>query len=96
LAATAAIVGISTWRACAAALWLASIEVTASSTYDFYATHDKKLLHNPNTRLFHIPNMYLYMFFRAAQYHKAKGCNFVKALFNPNPTGGSGGNDVTP
>jgi hypothetical protein len=77
-------------------LWLASIEVTAASTYDFHATHGKKLLRNPNTHPFHIPNMYIYMSFRVAQDHKAvsREMIFVKALFKPNPTGGSGGNDV--
>jgi hypothetical protein len=66
-----ATMGISTWRVCATALWLASVEVTATSTYDFHATHDKKLIRNPNTRPFRIPNMYIYMSFRVAQYHKA-------------------------
>jgi hypothetical protein len=73
LAATATTVGISTWRACTVALWLASVEVTAALTYDFHATHGKKLLRNPNTCPFRIPNMYLYMSFGAAQDHKAAG-----------------------
>jgi hypothetical protein len=34
-------VGISTWRAGAAALWIASVEDTTASTYDFHATHGK-------------------------------------------------------
>jgi hypothetical protein len=41
LLADAAVVGISTWRAGAATLWIASIEDTATSTYDFHATHGK-------------------------------------------------------
>jgi hypothetical protein len=41
LLADDAIVGISTWRAGAAALWIASVEDTTASTYDFHATHYK-------------------------------------------------------
>jgi hypothetical protein len=85
-AAVAATVGISTWKACAAALWLASIEVTAASTYDFHATHDKKLLRNPNTRPFRIPNMYLYMSFRVAQDHKAAGRDMTLSKPSSTPT----------
>jgi hypothetical protein len=70
LAATT--VGISTRRACVVALWLASVEVTAASTYDFHTTHGKKLLRNPNTS-FCIHNMFIYMSFRVAQDHKAAG-----------------------
>jgi hypothetical protein len=33
--------GISTWRAGVTALWTASVDDTASSTYDFHATHGK-------------------------------------------------------
>jgi hypothetical protein len=39
--ADAAVVGISTWRVGAATLWIASIEDTAASTYDFHATYGK-------------------------------------------------------
>jgi hypothetical protein len=53
LLAAAAAVGISTRRACATTLWLASVDVTAASTYDFYVTHGKKLLHNRNTSISH-------------------------------------------
>jgi hypothetical protein len=64
-----------------------SIQVTAV-TYYFYTTHNKKLLHNPNTSI--------YMSFRTPQDHNAtgQGYNFIDALFNP--TGGSGGNDAVP
>jgi hypothetical protein len=34
-------VGISTWRAGAAALWIASVEDNAASTYDLHPTHGK-------------------------------------------------------
>jgi hypothetical protein len=65
-AAATTTVRISTRRACTVALGLAFIEVTSTSTYDFHATHSKKLLHNPNTSI--------YMSFRAAQDHnKAVG-----------------------
>jgi hypothetical protein len=37
-------VEIFTWRAGTAALWIASIENTVTSTYDFYTTHGKKNL----------------------------------------------------
>jgi hypothetical protein len=71
LAATTA-VGISTWRACAAALWLASVEVTAASTYDFHATVRNYFA--ILTRPFHIPNTSIYISFRVAQDHnKAAG-----------------------
>jgi hypothetical protein len=33
--------GISTWRAGTTTLWIASIEETAASTYDFLMTHGK-------------------------------------------------------
>jgi hypothetical protein len=39
--ANADIVGISTWRAGAVALWVTSIEDTTASTYDLHATHGK-------------------------------------------------------
>jgi hypothetical protein len=38
--AVADVVGSSMWRAGTAALWIASVEDTAS-TYDLHATHDK-------------------------------------------------------
>jgi hypothetical protein len=49
----AAAVGISTRRASAATLWLASVQVPAASTYDFHTTHGKKLLRNRNTPISH-------------------------------------------
>jgi hypothetical protein len=39
--ADATIMGICTSKAGAAALWIASVEDTAASTYDFLATHGK-------------------------------------------------------
>jgi hypothetical protein len=33
--------GIFTWRVGATALWIASIEDTAASIYDFHTTHGK-------------------------------------------------------
>jgi hypothetical protein len=41
LLATAAIVGISTWRTGVATIWIASIEDNASSTNDLHATYSK-------------------------------------------------------
>jgi hypothetical protein len=71
-------VGISTWRAGIIALWIAYVEDTAASTYDFHATHGKSSLCKNRfcmfTGLLHIPNMFIYMSFRVAQDHnKAKG-----------------------
>jgi hypothetical protein len=34
-------VGISTWRAGGAALWIVAIEDTAASIYNFHTTHSK-------------------------------------------------------
>jgi hypothetical protein len=53
LLAATAVVGISTRRASAATLWLTSVQVLATSTYDFHTTHGKKLLRNPNTSISH-------------------------------------------
>jgi hypothetical protein len=38
------VVGISTWRAGAAALWIAFVEDTTALTYDFHATDGKRSL----------------------------------------------------
>jgi hypothetical protein len=39
--ADTAIVEISTWRVGVSALWIASVEDIAASTYDFHPTHGK-------------------------------------------------------
>jgi hypothetical protein len=39
--ANADAMGISTWRAGGAALWIAAVEDTAASIYNFHTTHSK-------------------------------------------------------
>jgi hypothetical protein len=69
-------VGSSTWRAGAAILWIASVGDTAS-TYDFHVTDGKTILCKNRlhvfTWLFHIPNMLIYLSFRAQDHNKVAG-----------------------
>jgi hypothetical protein len=65
-------VGSSTQREGIAALWIASVEDTAS-IYDFHTTHGKTILCKNRLRMFtgpsSIPNTLIYMSFRVAQDH---------------------------
>jgi hypothetical protein len=56
------------------------------------------LLRNPNTRPFHIPtHVPLHVFQGGLRPQGGElGYDFVKALFNPNPTGGFGRNGALP
>jgi hypothetical protein len=82
--AVADAVGSSTWRASIAALWIASMEDTAS-TYNFHASHGKTCLCQNKFHMFtwllHIANRFIYMSFRAAQDHnKAAGRDMTSSM----------------
>jgi hypothetical protein len=77
--------GIFTWRAVAAALWIASVEDTAALTYDFDDTHSKTSLYKNRfcmfTWLLRISNTFIYMSFRVAQDHnKAAGRDTTSSM----------------
>jgi hypothetical protein len=78
--------GSSTWRIGIIALWIVSVDDTATSTYDFHATHGKISLCKTRFRmitwLLRIPNTFIYMLSRAAQDHnKAVGRDTTLGLF---------------
>jgi hypothetical protein len=76
--------GMSTRRACAATLWLASVEVTTASTYDFHATHSKKQLRIPTMSISHFKHVHLHVFQDGSgSQGGGQGYDFVDSLFNP-------------